>query len=111
MNQSRFRLSDSAQQDIDTIWQDVYALSQSLVVADKIVRKLYDAFNLLGEMPQAGHIRADLTTKPLKFWSIYSYLIVYKPEASPIEIVAVIHGARDLKFLLSNLSEASDDLN
>ncbi|HEY3781070.1 MAG TPA: type II toxin-antitoxin system RelE/ParE family toxin [Fimbriimonadaceae bacterium] len=62
--------------------------------------KLHAAFDLLAEHSQAGHIREDLTDKPLKFWAVYRYLIVYNPDSLPIEVVAVIHGARDLPVLL-----------
>jgi hypothetical protein len=31
-----------------------------------------------------------------RFWSAWSYLIVYRWQVRPIQIVAVIHGARDL---------------
>ena len=27
-----------------------------------------------------GHTREDLTSRPVKFWSVYSYLVVYDPE-------------------------------
>jgi hypothetical protein len=31
-----------------------------------------------------GHIRDDLTDRRLKFWSVYSYLVVYEPESRPL---------------------------
>jgi antitoxin ParD1/3/4 len=39
--------------------------------------------------------------RPLKFWPIYSYLIVYDPETKPVEIVRVVHGMRDLEGTLN----------
>jgi len=98
----KFRLSGPASRDIDEIWDDVFERSLSLEVADKVVAKIFEAFDLLGDHPQAGHMREDLTDKPLKFWSVYRYLIVYNPNASPIEIVAVFHGARDVPVLLDD---------
>ena len=65
--------------------------------------KLHEAFDLLGEHFGAGNLREDLTNKPLKFWSAFCDLIVNKPDSSPIEIVAVIRGARDVPVLLGNL--------
>jgi len=44
----------------------------------------------------------DLTDRPLKFWSVYSYLVVYDPASRPLTIVAVLHGARDVELLLKN---------
>jgi antitoxin ParD1/3/4/toxin ParE1/3/4 len=36
----------------------------------------------------------------VKFWAVYSYLIVYDPASRPLTIVAVLHGARDVERLL-----------
>ena len=38
--------------------------------------------------------------KALKFWTVYSYLVVYDPDSRPLTIVAVLHGARDVEQLL-----------
>ena len=43
----------------------------------------------------------DLTDRPLKFWSVYSYLVVYDPAGEPLTIVAVLHGARDVARILT----------
>jgi plasmid stabilization system protein ParE len=63
---------------------------------------MYQAFGLLASHPQMGHTREDLTARPLKFWSVYSYLVVYDPACEPLAIVAVLHGARDVEQLLKN---------
>ncbi len=47
-----------------------------------------------------GHTRVDLTVRPLKFWSVYSYLVVYDPTSTPLAVVAVLHGARDVENIL-----------
>jgi plasmid stabilization system protein ParE len=61
---------------------------------------IYDAVGKLAESPGIGHTPEDLTDRPLKFWSIYSYLVVYDPESRPLTIIAVLHGARDVEKLL-----------
>ncbi len=38
---------------------------------------------------------------PVKFFPVYSYLIVYRPETKPLQVVAILHGRRDLEQLLS----------
>ena len=50
-------------------------------------------------MPGTGHTREDLTARQVKFWSVFSYYVVYDPECNPIEIITVIHGARDVQQL------------
>ena len=42
---------------------------------------------MLAKRPQVGHWRTDLASEPLRFWPIYSYLIIYRPDSKPIEIV------------------------
>jgi antitoxin ParD1/3/4/toxin ParE1/3/4 len=49
-----------------------------------------------------GHTRADLTVRRLKFWSLYSYLVVYDPASTPLTVIAVLHGARDVGHLLKS---------
>ena len=51
-------------------------------------------------MPEMGHRREDLTSRPVRFWSIDRYMVIYKPEPLPIEIVRVVSGRRDLPALL-----------
>ncbi len=46
-------------------------------------------------------MRKDLTALPVLFWPVWSYLIVYKPDTSPLAIVRILHGARDVESLLS----------
>ena len=31
----------------------------------------------LAQTPLMGHLREDLTDEPVRFWSVYSYVIVY----------------------------------
>jgi antitoxin ParD1/3/4/toxin ParE1/3/4 len=61
------------------------------------MKEIRSALYFLGSQSEAGHIRDDLTSRPVKFWPIYSYLIVYDPETKPVEIVRVLHGMRDLE--------------
>jgi len=59
---------------------------------------------VLGANPGIGHAREDLTHLPVKFWPVYSYLIVYDPETRPVQILRVLHGMRDVEEILNLLS-------
>lgn len=48
------------------------------------------------EMPRKGHVRDDLTAEPLRFWPVFSYLIIYRPKTSPVEIVRVLDRRRNV---------------
>ena len=57
---------------------------------------------MLGEMPGMGHFREDLLDRHYKFWSVHSYVVVYLWEVTPIKVIAVVHGARDLDAFLTS---------
>jgi len=54
----------------------------------------------LAGSPGAGHLRPDLTDENVKFFPVYSYLIVYRPATKPLQIVSVLHGHRDVGQIL-----------
>jgi len=62
---------------------------------------LLDAFTGLSEFPGKGHKRADLISRAVLFFSVYQYMIVYR-RRTPLEIVAVLHGERDVKRMVRN---------
>jgi len=68
--------------------------------AQHVADHLYEAFQKLAETPGLGHKREDLTSLPVLFWAVWSYLVIYKPETKPLEVVRVLHGARDVEALL-----------
>lgn len=95
----RFRLSPEARNDLFDIW--AYIAEDSIDSADRVREEFYQAFTKLAEFPGLGHSRNDLTDKPLRFWPVHSYLIVYRPDSRPIEIVRVLSGYRDIGGLLT----------
>jgi plasmid stabilization system protein ParE len=46
--------------------------------------------------PRMGHTRPDVTDRDVRFWPNGSYLIVYRQLPATLQIVAVLHGARDV---------------
>jgi antitoxin ParD1/3/4/toxin ParE1/3/4 len=70
--------------------------------ADRVTKEIHDAIILLTQNPELGHTRKDLTSKAVRFWHIYSYLIIYNPAAHPLEIVRILSGYRDLTVLLQS---------
>lgn len=43
-----------------------------------------------------GHTRSDLTERDVRFWSTGSYLIVYREWLEQLQVLAVLHGSRDV---------------
>ena len=101
----RFVLSPEAEHDLDVI--KTYLLeSAGMGVARPLMHELREAMRFLASQPEAGHLREDLTDAPVRFWSVFSYLVVYDPRKRPIEIVRVLHGNRDVAAILEKSSES-----
>lgn len=66
----------------------------------KVVDALDDAMQLLADNPGMGHLRPDLTPQDVRFWSVFKYLVIYRPDTMPLQIVRVLHGRRDVRRLL-----------
>ncbi len=90
-----FVLTPSASRDIDGILE--YIIEQSGANrALGVYRKLCEGFSRIAEQPRVGHVRDDLADESLRVFKVFSYLIIYRPDTKPIQIIRVIHGARDL---------------
>lgn len=95
----QFQLAEDAILDIDSIW--LYLLQKEGVeTADRIVTELFKGFYKLAEAPNTGHRRADLTSRQVLFYRVFSYLIVYSPRSMPVHILGVLHGKRNVARIL-----------
>lgn len=94
----RYRLTDDAYEDLAEI--KAYLVEQDGKRAARyVLSAVTDGFRFIADTPGAGHGREDLTDEPVKFWGVFSYLIVYDPAAKPINVIRVLHSARDLGAL------------
>jgi antitoxin ParD1/3/4 len=98
---SGYALTPLAKMDIFDIW--AYIAGDSLEAADRVEQAIYDACAFVAESPARGHTRADLTSRALRFWTLTrypNYTVVYRPETSPLQVVAVLHGKRNARRIL-----------
>lgn len=65
-----------------------------------MLREIAAAFRSLASKPGIGHFRDDLTDEPVKFWPVFSYLIIYDPTTRPVGVARVLHASRDLEAML-----------
>ena len=93
-----FRLSPEAAQDLIEIYE--YIAQDSADAAERVRVEILEAIRGLAEMPGKGHRRDDLTNRPVLFWPVRSYQIIYRKESHPLQIVAVLHGKRNLRRIL-----------
>ena len=99
MSEEPFVLAAAAAEDIRELWDFIAA--DNVDAADKVVGELFEAMELLATRPEMGHVRSDLAPEVLRFWRVYTYLIVYRPTTRPLEIVRVLSGYRDLPSILA----------
>jgi plasmid stabilization system protein ParE len=95
---SGYILGSDAARDLDSIWD--FIAEDSVTAADRWIAKLFEAFESLGQTPGMGHKREDLTRLPVLFLPVCAYVVIYRAERSPLEIVAVTQGSRDIPSLL-----------
>ncbi len=87
-------LSPDALQDLQDIWD--FIAFDNAHAADQLEDEFFEAFEKLARQPRMGHTRADLTERDVRFWSTGSYLIVYRERLEQLQVLAVLHGSRDI---------------
>lgn len=95
-----------AREDLREILLDV--ADDSPAAAYRLRAEFQDRLGTLASAPGIGHFREDLLGRRYRFWNFYSYVVVYAWERRPIQIVAVVHGARDLKAFLGRRTGLDD---
>jgi len=98
---SRYRLSRTAQEDLVEI-RDYYLAEAGYRVSRQMMVEFVEAFRFLTRSPGAGHVREDLAEdRPVLFWLLRDYLILYRAKAKPLEILAIVRGSRDVPALIA----------
>ncbi len=72
--------------------------------AERVEEAVFRACELRADSPFAGRARPDITSLPVRFWVVQpyrNYLIVYDPEKRPLQIIRILHAARDLPSVLT----------
>jgi plasmid stabilization system protein ParE len=91
-----FRLTPKAKDDLFDIWS--YIASTNLEAAERLENEIVQACERLADRPDLGHFRRDLTDKPVRFFPVRAnYLVVYDSASEPLEVLRVLHGARDTR--------------
>ena len=98
---SGFVLHPDALTDLTEIWEYIAADNPS--AADRVLAEIQEAIRALVPFPQLGHVRPDLTSRPLRFQLVRDLLIAYAPEERPLVVVAVLHGRRNPRVIAALL--------
>jgi toxin ParE1/3/4 len=92
-----FSRAARAEQDLIEIW--TYVATDSPIAADRLLDRIDAVCRRLAENPRMGAARPDLAPQ-LRHFVTGPYLILYREAGAGVEIVRVLHGARDLPGLL-----------
>lgn len=95
---SGFIISNEAEADFDSILE--YIAADSVQSALDVHARFLEVFRLLAENPEAGHYREDLTSHAVRFFPVYSYMVVYISGSRPVEIARILGAAQDLPSIL-----------
>jgi len=83
--------------DLEEIWE--FIAVHNIEAADRVLHEIREAMRSLATFPRMGHIRADLTSRPLRFHPVRDFLIAYAPEEEPVVVIAVLHGRRNPRVM------------
>ncbi len=87
-----------AESDLEDIWH--YIAQDSVLAADKVLDDIETQCRLIATQPRMGRARPELTHPDLRSFPVGRYLIFYTTLPDGIEIVRVLHSARELDILL-----------
>ena len=100
---SGYAFHPEAFEDLNEIWE--FIAQDSVNSADRVVEQIHEAIRSLTATPHQGHRRSDLTSHPLRFWRVHSYLIAYAPDERPLLVIAILHGRRNPRVMAAVLRE------
>jgi toxin ParE1/3/4 len=90
------RLSDPAELDLAELW--FHIARDSPTAADRLVRRILDTCDVLAQRPFAGELYEKFGPDT-RIFTVRPYVIVFRPSDDGIEVMRVVHGARDLEAL------------
>jgi toxin ParE1/3/4 len=86
---ARYVLAPEAALDLVQIWRYIRKES-TLEMADRVEAAIRNKIAFFAKSPGAGHSRTDLTDENVRFFPVYSYLIVYRPQTKPLQVVSIL---------------------
>lgn len=99
---SKFTLSPEAIDDLELIW--TYIAQDNRQAADQLVEAAFRICEMLGSHPELGRLRQfskklSLGLRSFVITDFPNYVIFYRVKGDAVEIVRVLHGARDIDAL------------
>lgn len=95
-----YELTETAEEELAGILRHI-AERDGVERALRVHGKFVATFETLAETPGIGFKRPHLTGERVRWHTVFRFVVLYDPESSPIVVLRVLHGMRDLKRLLS----------
>ncbi len=95
----KYTLAPSARRDMNEIWD--YIAQDNVNAADRLLEQFGEEFDLLAIHKLIGR-QEDRFGRGVRTLPHNAYLIFYLSDRDPIEIVRVIHSARDIPAIMEN---------
>jgi toxin ParE1/3/4 len=90
--------STEAFDDLESIHR--YISRDSRIIASEFVQEILDAIDRLSDFPLSGPRIREWKQSPYRHIIVSPYRIIYRPEKDAVFLIAIVHGARDLKKFL-----------
>lgn len=87
-----------AQIDLAEIWE--YIADDSEARADAFIETIDQKYKALAARPNMGRQRDEIE-EGLRSFPVGRYVIFYRPIAEGVEIIRILHGARDIDAVFS----------
>ncbi|MEM7204099.1 MAG: type II toxin-antitoxin system RelE/ParE family toxin [Planctomycetota bacterium] len=94
-----YQLTATAEHDLEQILHYV-AGRDGINRALHVHSKFTTAFETLTAMPQIGTLRPNLTGDVVRWHHVFRWAVLYDPQAKPLTILRIIHGAREIERIL-----------
>ncbi|HEX5416426.1 MAG TPA: type II toxin-antitoxin system RelE/ParE family toxin [Chloroflexota bacterium] len=99
---ARVSYTQLAREDLLAIWS--YIAADNPTAADRVLDAIDSRCARLGENSKLGRARPDIAPE-LRYFPVGNYLIFYREIRGGVEIVRVLHGARNLNAIFHSEEE------
>ena len=90
--------SQTSKGDLFEIWVGLAEIN--VFAAQRLLDDLHAATQILAAQPMIGKARGEFGPG-IRSFPVRDYVLVYRPILGGVELVCVVHGARDLERVLS----------
>lgn len=94
----KYRFTPEAEADLNGIWE--YIAEDNPVAAFAVIDRIEEKCGLLSDQPRMGQ-RCENLAPALRSFPVGNYMIFYRKATNGIDIIRVLHGARDIESLFT----------